>query len=580
MAESVFSHLRNRETLLLNRNNNLSYARKAHTLVYPTKTLYNVQNCPQGTIRKFTPDGQYLICFTKQHHAVQLFRYHGPAPIHPETPGLQLNFSSFFTPMYEVTITSGYAQLSKDFCLFSVNKKFMILASACSSTDQMNESRRYPNSLRCITHVDDVTFWVIEIATGIICDQRTFKNDYIYLTNHAGVHLYKDLFGITSVQNQSIYILKIEETGKLVDVRTIGWYVHEDDEQYLERHADAEAKFIRQQSLSGIHIPPKSNRMDWTPGYSPTTGAQYPNRTVGNDDDSMQVVPTTDPRVRRVGTRAYEPHPAEIEMDPIPLSGLKQKIMTFLYRKAYLTGDPLVLQNFYTTYGHFLSLTMWRMQFLDEHHIIVKFGHLDNVIGRNPEPSAAQASFFVIYSLFHNQVIGVYENSSEELLQAFQKWDLFRGVPFNDPVNFVSSPCNNEFARDAIQRQMYGVRKARNGGGAAAVKRVLSTLPFNPQSYVDSPYFDHALFSYDEKVINSCDRQRPSIDFPIKFHGREHGDLKFKIDPNISLPNRDNNSRSKRYVSYVFHPNDPFVITVQMISGVAPAINIHFRDGL
>jgi hypothetical protein len=41
---------------------------------------------------------------------------------------------------------------------------------------------------------------------------------------------------------------------------------------------------------------------------------------------------------------------------------------------------------------------------------------------------------------------------------------------------------------------------------AQAVKRSLCVLPYSPQSLSDSPYLDHALFSYDEKVISASDR--------------------------------------------------------------------------
>ncbi|KAJ1560195.1 acid phosphatase det1, partial [Nowakowskiella sp. JEL0078] len=326
----------------------------------------------------------------------------------------------------------------------------------------------------------------------------------------------------------------MKESGRLIYMRTIGWFTNDDDESFLLRYFEKETKFIREQNSLGLEFPSSSeDQMDWTPGYpSASSSEPYPNRTVVIEDDSVQIVPSDDNRARRAPVRTYEPQPVDIERDHLPFSGLKQKIMAFLFRKAFINQSEISLQNYHSTFGHFVSLAMWRMQFLDENHIIVKFGHLDNVIGRNPEPSAAQASFFVIFSLLTSQVISIHENCSEELLDAFQRWDIFRGVPFDDPVHFVSSPCNNEFARDVVQRQMYGVRKARNGGGSAAIKRILSALPFNPQSYMDSPYFDHALYSYDDKVINSCDRQRPCIDFPIKFHGREFGDLKFKIDPN------------------------------------------------
>ncbi|KAJ1549804.1 hypothetical protein HK096_010348, partial [Nowakowskiella sp. JEL0078] len=123
---SIFSHLRNRETAELSRNRHRIYQRKAYSYVYPKKTYYNVSGAPSGTIRKFSPDGKFLICFTKQQHAIQLFDYHGPRVQNSNTklPSESLSFNRLFTSKYEVNITSGHEQLSKDFCLFTVDKKY------------------------------------------------------------------------------------------------------------------------------------------------------------------------------------------------------------------------------------------------------------------------------------------------------------------------------------------------------------------------------------------------------------------------------------------------------------------------
>ena len=96
-------------------------------------------------------------------------------------------------------------------------------------------------------------------------------------------------------------------------------------------------------------------------------------------------------------------------------------------------------------------------------------------------------------------------------------------------------------------------RKARNGGAAQAVKRLLSGCPQNPQSFYITPYFDHNLFSWDDKLINAYDRARPCSEFPVKFFERKTGKLKFKLDPHAapygSNPNGPPYRSSKYFIS-------------------------------
>jgi hypothetical protein len=123
-------------------------------------------------------------------------------------------FDEFFALQYEKSLFSGQELLCKDFCLFTKDGSKLILASAASASTSTEESsssaRKFPNSLTWIGGLDDVTFWVLDTATGDVLGKRTYKNDYIYLNNHSGVHLYEDYLAIASVQNQCIYLCYIK----------------------------------------------------------------------------------------------------------------------------------------------------------------------------------------------------------------------------------------------------------------------------------------------------------------------------------------------------------------------------------
>jgi de-etiolated-1 len=75
------------------------------------------------------------------------------------------------------------------------------------------------------------------LADGRITDQRSFNDDFIHLAHNMGVFLYDDLLAVLSIRFQSIRILQIRETGRFVDVRTIGTHCREDDELVLNSQA-------------------------------------------------------------------------------------------------------------------------------------------------------------------------------------------------------------------------------------------------------------------------------------------------------------------------------------------------------
>lgn len=68
-------------------------------------------------------------------------------------------------------------------------------------------------------------------------------------------------------------------------------------------------------------------------------------------------------------------------------------------------------------------------------------------------PCPSQASFFVVYNMVTTEVIAVFENTSDELLQLFENFcDLFRNATLHSEVQFPCSASSNNFARQ-IQRR-------------------------------------------------------------------------------------------------------------------------------
>ncbi len=147
-----------------------------------------------------------MICFGQQQRSLKVFRYLGPCLSHLPKDASEI-FSSFFELAYEQVITSDNEYICKDFCMFTKQQDKLILASAIATSSP--SSNDFPHSLHSINSLDDITFWIIDIQTGRVTGKKTFKRDYIFLTNHAGVHLFDDYLAIASVQHQSIYLCLI-----------------------------------------------------------------------------------------------------------------------------------------------------------------------------------------------------------------------------------------------------------------------------------------------------------------------------------------------------------------------------------
>lgn len=176
---------------------------------------------------------------------------------------------------------------------------------------------------------------------------RTLKTDKIFLSHNQGLYLYEDTLAVLSVQHQTIHIFRITSEGYLVDVRSIGRFCFDDDEWFVN-------------SVRGM----------WPPQPTAATTGQ-------------SVV-----RPFREGT----------------INALKHRLLVFLYRRAVrLSQEPggggqIHLRKFFQNFDHFRLLRLWKMQLLDEAHLLLKYASEDVVTLRATEANT-QPAFFVIYNM-------------------------------------------------------------------------------------------------------------------------------------------------------------------------------------
>ncbi|KAK6126679.1 hypothetical protein DH2020_039574 [Rehmannia glutinosa] len=395
-----------------------------------------------------------------------------------ELPSKANKFESFFTQLYTVTLASSGELICKDFFLYTEKNQFGIFAT---STAQIHDAPAVGGAIQGIPSIEKITFHLVRLEDGVILDERVFCNDYINLAHSMGVFLYDDLMAIVSLRYQRIHILQIRDSGNLVDVRSIGEYCREDDELFLNSSAQASEKrdlFMAQKKLEAV-----DNRDRYTSDCS-FNGCECMSNPDRNRTHNIE------------NGLDHNQHTPEAPF----LGGLKQRLLSFIFRGIWNEeDDPTVVQ------------------FLDRHHLLIKFGSVDGGVARNTDNHPA---FFAVYNMETTEIISFYQNSADELYTLFELFcDHFHSSSKNSfYMNFLSTHSNNIHALEQLRCN----------------KNKASSLP---------------------QLISSTDRHRQSTDHPIKFISRRQPNiLKFKIKPGPESGSADTRTkkRSLRFYSIQF----------------------------
>lgn len=105
--------------------------------------------------------------------------------------------------------------------------------------------------------------------------------------------------------------------------------------------------------------------------------------------------------------------------------------------------------------------------------------------------------------------------------------------PHGVPLSFHSLASNNQYTNQMLKRSMKNMLKFNSY--SEMTKNMLAQLPISSQSFTTTPYLDHTLFSYDEKLISNLERPKPIGDQIIRFNLRDSGRLSFRIYPGIYI---------------------------------------------
>ncbi|XWS39637.1 hypothetical protein CRYUN_Cryun18bG0072100 [Craigia yunnanensis] len=228
-------------------------------------------------------------------------------------------------------------------------------------------------------------------------------------------------------------------------------------------------------------------------------------------------------------------------------------------------------KKFYFHFQDYVDLMIWKVQFLDRHHLLIKFGSVNGGVSRNTDQHPA---FFAVYNMETTEIVAFYQNAADDLYLLFEQFcDHFHATSVNLLyMSFISSHSNNVHTLE----QLKGM-KNKATSFSQFVKKMLSSLPFNCQSMSPSPYFDQSLFRFDNKLISATDWHRQSMDHLIRFISRRQPNiLRFKIKIGPEFGSVD--GRSKKISHFLFHPFLSLALSIQQTLFLPQSVvNIHFR---
>ncbi|KAK9147196.1 hypothetical protein Scep_005953 [Stephania cephalantha] len=569
-SNNIVSRIFERQIYTPAPSTSVNCARQFYENLVPNCTIYNV-DCPDHSFRKFTDDGRYLISFSKNYQDLIVYRpmwlsfscNQEDCDSH-DLPSKAKRFDHFFTQLYCMPLASNNEFICKDFFLYMESNQFGIFAS---QTAQVYDAPATGGAVRGVPSIEKITFHLVRLSDGVVLDEKVYCNDFVNLAHSMGVFLYDDLLAIMSLRYQTIHVLQIRESGYLVDVRAIGPYCREDDELFFYSHAQAKSKGFKLSRTKTEYINCEFRNTRHQDGVVKLGEGEVPKHMVMQGKSKQVEFPLVQ---GETGLQRYQ------SLETSFLSGMKQRLLSFIFRGLWNEERDRTLRvqclkkKFHFHFQDYVDLIMWKVQFLDRYHLLIKFGSVDGGVSRNTDQ---QSAFLAVYNIEATEVIAFYQNSAEEIFQLFEQFcDHFHANSRNlSYMNFITSHSNNIHALEQLKSA-----QSKASSFSQFVKKTMAALPFCCQSQSPSPYFDQSLFRFDEKLISATDGHRQCTEHPIKFISRRHPNiLKFKIKPGLEVGGAD--VQTKKISTFLFHPFLPLALSIQHTLLQPPVINIHFR---
>ncbi|XP_030749680.1 DET1 homolog isoform X2 [Sitophilus oryzae] len=356
----------------------LHTVRQFYQNIFPNFTVINVEK-PPCFLRKFSPDGKCFIAFSADQTSLEVYSYQGPAA----AADLLQNIGNYDT--LSISIQNDIKS--------RIFERFFKHLINITTTEQLNRE--------CSLFSDDGRYVIVGSASYIPEEMRpTFYE--IYTNNESVTPTIR-----SPLEDYTLHLVDLH-LGKLCDIRNF-----KIDKIFLSHN---QGLYLYKDTLAVLSV-------------------QHQMIHIFQILDGMFV------DVRKIGRFCYEDdlylynsvYPSEAAFKDVYINSLKHRLLTFLYKRASniseSTGDPTELRKFYLHFDNFNSLKMWKMQLLDENHLLIKYASEEIVTLKQTDANSSEPQFFIVYNINSSKVIAVYENSSKELVNLYENFcDSFRNA--------------------------------------------------------------------------------------------------------------------------------------------------------
>jgi de-etiolated-1 len=560
-----------------------NHLKRIYLCVTPNYSVLNVK-IPNCYLRRFSPDGRYLIAFSSSLDGIQIFFFKSPSAglehIQKFKDSSSLdnkysydktdcdNFESYTFRMRafdvylkkvsEIKLTESNELMNRECALFYKNVYLIVASSELLNDDNLPSYSQLATNNESIHSgmIENYTIYLVNIKQKKICDKLKFKGDKLNLAFNQSFGLFNNVFIVLSLQNQTIHVYNLVEDGetgcKFIHKQSIGRFCFNDDEELIQNLA----------------------RKNFT---SRILGQQ---RNVKINNHAVKGFTET------------------------CLTSMKQRFMSFLYREAY---ENNTLREFYLCVNNLINLKMEKLQLLDDTHLLIKYVNVEhmnnsqfvvkqnysNINNRNAQTNqnswnstrqdtlltdGSTPFYFVLYNIKAAKILNIAKNTSDKMLKILENFHDYFSLTtldgsysscsrtdssyYGNSFNFHTLPSNNSYSRQSLHQSLSNFNYNKN----ELTKTILFQLPISPQTFTSTPYLDHSLFSYDEKLISNMERAKAIGDQLIKFNVRDSGCSCFKLYTGRQNSANQQNSEyqpMKRLVTFIWHPSQPFCISIQ-----------------
>ena len=215
-----------------------------------------------------------------------------------------------------------------------------------------------------------------------------------------------------------------------------------------------------------------------------------------------------------------------LPMNDKQLCTLKQRLLTYLYKRAKQSNRQL---RFIHSFNDYLASKFYKVQFLTNHVILLKFAH-ETIVNKRQQEQQMHYALFVVYDIQSSTILNIYDESSLELAQIFEKYnDEFRYSSSHGLISYRNLeffPLSTHAGRRQFEHMYY---HSTSAGDSDSIKRLLMQLPLRTITHTISPYLDLNLYSYDDKIVHIDDMIKTCPNNPVRFFSRDCQRMKFQL---------------------------------------------------